>query len=99
MVDRQFLKESFCNRVDKINYPIAEIIATSVDTSFHLHLSVLVNCPWTENIIWICFRIFNHYMETGMLSHLDLMNNLGSAMLLSDKLTFLGKLLILILWY
>eukprot|EP00794_Sanderia_malayensis_P008966 gene8967-9923_t len=36
-------------------------------------------------------RIFNHYMETGLLSHLDVMSNIGSAMLLSDKLTFLGK--------
>ncbi|XP_065065550.1 nuclear pore complex protein Nup85-like [Rhopilema esculentum] len=36
-------------------------------------------------------KIFTQYMETGTLSDLDIIDNLGSAMLLSDKLTFLGK--------
>jgi len=36
-------------------------------------------------------RIFIEYMDTGTLYDLDVIDSLGPAMLLSDKLTFLGK--------
>ena len=36
-------------------------------------------------------QFLNHYMETGTFLQCDLIDNLGSSMLLSNKLTFLGK--------
>ena len=66
------------------------------ERKFHLY-SINLN-KWSihffkypTKIVLSAFRIFNVYMETGMLSDLDIIDNLGSAMLLSDKLTFLGK--------
>ena len=36
-------------------------------------------------------RFLSEYCKSGGFSNLDLIDNLGSAMLLSDRLTFLGK--------
>lgn len=36
-------------------------------------------------------KFLNHYMETGTFAQCDLIENLGSSMLLNNKLTFLGK--------
>lgn len=36
-------------------------------------------------------KFLNHYMETGRFTQCDLIDNLGSSMLLNNKLTFLGK--------
>lgn len=36
-------------------------------------------------------RFLSEYCQSGGFSNLDLIDNLGSAMLLSDRLTFLGK--------
>lgn len=36
-------------------------------------------------------QFLNHYMDTGTFLQCDLIDNLGSSMLLSNKLTFLGK--------
>jgi len=36
-------------------------------------------------------EFLNHYMETGSFMQCDLIDNLGSSMLLNNKLTFLGK--------
>lgn len=36
-------------------------------------------------------EFLNHYMETGTFMQCDLIDNLGSSMLLNNKLTFLGK--------
>lgn len=36
-------------------------------------------------------RFLTEYCKSGGFSNLDLIDNLGSAMLLSDRLTFLGK--------
>ena len=50
------------------------------------------NCPCVD----ACFlfplqRFLAEYCSSGGFSNLDLIDNLGSAMLLSDRLTFLGK--------
>ncbi|XP_015767153.1 PREDICTED: nuclear pore complex protein Nup85-like [Acropora digitifera] len=46
-----------------------------------------------ENLIHGSFvlRFLSEYCQSGGFSNLDLIDNLGSAMLLSDRLTFLGK--------
>lgn len=38
-----------------------------------------------------CFRFLSEYNEHGYFSNLDLIDNLGPNMLLSNRLTFLGK--------
>uniref|UniRef100_A0AAY5KIJ7 Nuclear pore complex protein Nup85 n=1 Tax=Esox lucius TaxID=8010 RepID=A0AAY5KIJ7_ESOLU len=49
------------------------------------------------SILWVYFslsaspRFLQDYCANGAFSDLDLIDNLGSAMLLSDRLTFLGK--------
>uniref|UniRef100_A0A3Q2VF39 Nuclear pore complex protein Nup85 n=1 Tax=Haplochromis burtoni TaxID=8153 RepID=A0A3Q2VF39_HAPBU len=41
--------------------------------------------------VYLCFRFLQDYCAKGTFSDLDLIDNLGPAMLLSDRLTFLGK--------
>lgn len=40
--------------------------------------------------VWPC-RFLRDYCERGCFSDLDLIDNLGPAMMLSDRLTFLGE--------
>lgn len=42
--------------------------------------------------VYLCFRFLQDYCAKGTFSDLDLIDNLGPAMLLSDRLTFLGML-------
>ena len=41
-----------------------------------------------------CHRYFEHYENLGEFQDLELLDHLGEAMLLSDRLTFLGLLLV-----
>ena len=45
---------------------------------------------FVEFLFTVC-RFLANYRQDGDFSNLDLIDNLGSAMLLSDRLTFLGK--------
>ena len=40
---------------------------------------------------FLLYRFLSEYCKSGGFSNLDLIDNLGSAMLLSDRLTFLGN--------
>lgn len=40
--------------------------------------------------VFVCVRFLQDYCTRGTFSDLDLIDNLGPAMLLSDRLTFLG---------
>lgn len=44
-----------------------------------------------EFAAYLTEKFLNHYMETGKFTQCDLIENLGSSMLLNNKLTFLGK--------
>ena len=51
-------------------------------------------CLRAKDEMFSCYltdQFLNHYMETGTFLQCDLIDNLGSSMLLSNKLTFLGK--------
>lgn len=42
--------------------------------------------------VYVCVRFLQDYCIRGTFSDLDLIDNLGPAMLLSDRLTFLGMI-------
>ncbi len=52
----------------------------------HAHLLQVCDC-----YVFYVYRYLTEYSESGDFSSLDLIDNLGSSMLLSTKLTFLGK--------
>ena len=54
------------------------------------YINVLI-CA-TFHVLVLLARFLDNYCETGDFSNLDLLDSLGSSMLLSSKLTFLGKL-------
>lgn len=57
----------------------------SVPLAYSTPCSVLVSCV---------FRYFASYQRLGEFMDLDLLDHLGSAMMLSDKLTFLGQCIV-----
>eukprot|EP00111_Clytia_hemisphaerica_P017804 TCONS_00052656-protein len=44
-----------------------------------------------EFAAYLTEKFLNHYIDTGKFTQCDLIDNLGSSMLLNNKLTFLGK--------
>ena len=57
--------------------------ALFMSASFYLYVFFLLFFP--------LYRFLSEYCKSGGFSNLDLIDNLGSAMLLSDRLTFLGN--------
>lgn len=56
--------------------------------------SLLLNVSFVHLYIHF-FRYLTEYSQGGQFSNLDLLDNLGPAMLLSSRLTFLGKKVVL----
>lgn len=57
------------------------------------HIHNLLYCLFVPNPCFFPHRFLQDYSIKGSFTDLDLLDNLGPAMLLSDRLTFLGTIL------
>ncbi|KAG9466903.1 hypothetical protein GDO78_015923 [Eleutherodactylus coqui] len=88
------------NAGDSSSEPLDNVLLAAFELDIHQvikEFSIVTNNWWfvahLTDLLDHCqlFQFLKDYYEQGSFSDLDLIDNLGPAMLLSDRLTFLGK--------